>query len=402
MEWHYETEIIAAVILIIILCDAQREFSKSSRRNTIFLLSVVFAIVSSLVDIADSAISMAGAPIGLQFAFRTMYFIFSTVPALMWFFYLCSITYEKEDRRFWSWTIFGIISFIAYVIMLMVNIGVKNLFYYDEGGVYRHGAYYNLTYAFCLFYTVMFIALLLTNIKKINNTKLVLYLLLLPAIIWIGLVLELTISGWVMLGASYAIALLTSYLLIQNQHTSQVIGELSHQANTDNLTGLANRAAFENEAKRCFSSSNVKTCALLLVDIDGLKTINDSLGHPMGDKAICTVGSILKSGLKDATVVARIGGDEFALIIINKDGDSIEAELKEMMKQFDSLAISSQGHDSIPLSCSVGAAFKEADDSNFADLYYHADVALYSVKRKGKYSYAFYQASMEEDYKSPQ
>lgn len=159
---------------------------------------------------------------------------------------------------------------------------------------------------------------------------------------------------------------------------------LKHKAEHDPLTGLINRNAFD-EIKRALINAP-EPIAYLLVDIDYFKSINDKYGHVTGDEVLKKISGMLMEQFRATDYVARIGGDEFA-VIMTKFGVSpeeiIQRKITELNKK---LQVMEEGYPSVSLS--VGVAFSEAGYT--PDLVEKADAALYSVKRGGRCNCSFY------------
>ena len=104
------------------------------------------------------------------------------------------------------------------------------------------------------------------------------------------------------------------------------LDEYKRIANTDSLTRLSNRRAFDDRLANVFDNPMTKpVTALVLADIDHFKTINDTYGHPVGDKILATVASVIRSNVRRDVFVARTGGEEFALIIEGNTTDEVTA-----------------------------------------------------------------------------
>lgn len=400
MSWHYETEIIAVLILVIVLMNALLRLDRSRRRDRVFFYCLISAIVFSLLDMSDSLVEAYWPNYAAMFTFRTLYYLSSSLPALLWFIYLFSIVHEREEKKFFSWAGVGIGIYLIFSGFIFANIKTHNIFDFDSNLQSVHNWLFPISYAFCAFYAAFFYVVLFVNSKRIPNRQLFIALAFLPLILGVGMLLEIFIPHWLMLGPAYSIALLVAYLFIQNSTTEQIIGQLSYQASRDALTGLYNRAFFERDLSSELAGKKPKVVALLLIDIDGLKGINDNLGHPKGDEAIHRVGEALKTYLRSAECIARIGGDEFAAIVIDKSEDEIASEVQKLLSSFAQMSIGEKAN-ALPLRCSVGIAFSVDEAFTPETLYYHSDVALYSVKRGEKYSFAFYSPALEEEYQSP-
>lgn len=170
--------------------------------------------------------------------------------------------------------------------------------------------------------------------------------------------------------------------------------ELQQIAFRDALTGLPNRLLFDDRV-----SSAVERCrrddtsmAILFIDLDGFKPVNDSFGHRIGDGVLREIGRRLSIQLRATDTAARVGGDEFVLM---REGASDSAAIAQMAQRIIDVInepMSEEGHE-IHLSCSIGIALFPSDGSQ-EDLMAHADAAMYSAKRAGGSSYAFFEPHM--------
>lgn len=160
---------------------------------------------------------------------------------------------------------------------------------------------------------------------------------------------------------------------------------LHQQAEYDPLTGIINRGAFDR-LRQLFKVKPVPL-ALLIVDVDDFKSVNDGYGHEMGDRVLQKVAKLLEESFRSSDYPARIGGDEFAVIITDVTPD-IQNTIQEKVNSIN--AMLTNATDGLPkVSISVGGAFSQ---NGFADdLYNNADTALYKVKNKGKCGCEFYE-----------
>jgi diguanylate cyclase (GGDEF)-like protein len=153
----------------------------------------------------------------------------------------------------------------------------------------------------------------------------------------------------------------------------------AHQASHDSLTGLANRALLHTRTAEAIDCGTGHVTALLLLDLDHFKEINDTLGHAAGDVLLQEIGARLRRFVRATDVVARLGGDEFALLLTNLDdpeqaGPVAEALLRLLADpvEFEGLRLSVEG--------SVGVAFYPQDAATAEELFRRADVAMYQAK----------------------
>ena len=171
--------------------------------------------------------------------------------------------------------------------------------------------------------------------------------------------------------------------------------ELQRFARHDDLTGLANRTSFHDNVEQALAHlcRTPVLHAVVFIDLDGFKTINDSLGHFAGDEVLTTVAERLKSRLRPSDLGARLGGDEFAVLLENTsetDAVAVAERLLEALR----LPMLVQGK-SLVLTGSAGIAFSDLATNAEAFLR-NADVALYQAKRKGKARHEIFRPQMHE------
>lgn len=151
-------------------------------------------------------------------------------------------------------------------------------------------------------------------------------------------------------------------------------------AHQDTLVALPNRRGFMRQLDKCID--RVKrygdTAALLFVDIDGLKMINDSFGHPVGDEALIKVSELLQEGVRASDCVARIGGDEFAVLLEHADEASARETADRLTDIVANCGFTRQGA-ALPLSIAVGVSVISGEDSAEAVIA-RADAEMYQAK----------------------
>jgi diguanylate cyclase (GGDEF)-like protein/PAS domain S-box-containing protein len=178
----------------------------------------------------------------------------------------------------------------------------------------------------------------------------------------------------------------------------QIEQKLEHIAHHDSLTGLPNRLLFmEHLTKQVARSRREKTLlAVLFMDLDKFKLVNDTMGHDVGDMLLIEVSSRIKSCLRDSDVIARLGGDEFTVslpFIANQEDAGLVAKkiISELEKPF-IFAV----HE-CNIGSSIGISILPADGDSPEELLKKADVAMYVVKKHGRNDFKFYEPGMEKD-----
>lgn len=167
--------------------------------------------------------------------------------------------------------------------------------------------------------------------------------------------------------------------------------KIKEQAARDPLTGLYNRRAMLERLERALEGArrDERAGALLLLDLDGFKQVNDTLGHDAGDEMLVRIATRLQTVLRKTDIVARLGGDEFAIILCNlgSDGDVRRIAEKLLCALQEPLEI---GGKSLVPAASFGIALFPQHGSSATELMKHADLALYRAKDSGRRTYALY------------
>lgn len=163
------------------------------------------------------------------------------------------------------------------------------------------------------------------------------------------------------------------------------------QATHDALTGLPNRALLIDRVSMAIARAqrNKKKLALMLLDLDRFKTVNDTLGHSVGDGLLKAVSVKLAETVRLSDTVARIGGDEFTILLPEISGSNEAAEIARRVLDIFKLPLPFDGH-SISTSTSIGIAVYPEDGTSFETLLKNADIAMYRVKDGGRNNYCFY------------
>lgn len=171
---------------------------------------------------------------------------------------------------------------------------------------------------------------------------------------------------------------------------------ITHLAFHDPLTGLPNRAFFHQslEDRLMRIAHSGESVAILCLDLDGFKIVNDTLGHPVGDALLSRVGDLLV-GLTPDGLVSRQGGDEFAIVLTcEKDSDRPRALAQAIV---DALANPIEaGGQIIPIGASLGIAIGPGDGHDADDLLKNADLALYRAKQDGRGAFHFFEAALDQ------
>lgn len=170
---------------------------------------------------------------------------------------------------------------------------------------------------------------------------------------------------------------------------------IEQQANYDTLTGLANRSLLNDRLQQAIlaAASYGTRLAVVFVDLDRFKFINDSLGHHVGDELLRAMAERLKSSVRESDTVARLGGDEFVLLINGQgDPEAVAVVLERMLSDISQPWTIAQGDFNV--TCSIGVALYPDDGESADTLLKHADSAMYRAKEKGRNNFQFFTAEL--------
>ena len=189
---------------------------------------------------------------------------------------------------------------------------------------------------------------------------------------------------------------ITTHLKVQDELRTQKI-TLDHQAHHDALTELPNRALFNMNLREGLerSKQNKHKLALLFIDLDQFKEINDSLGHDVGDEILKYVAKRLRTIIRKEDTLARLGGDEFTIVMeeLKEVGEAFLLAQKILKVLIEPITI--KEHE-LYVSSSIGISFYPDDSDNAHDLLKYADVAMYKAKDEGRNNFQYYSSEMTE------
>lgn len=162
----------------------------------------------------------------------------------------------------------------------------------------------------------------------------------------------------------------------------------------DGLTGLPNRSLLLARAEQVLATAtlNHERVAVLFVDLDRFKQVNDSLGHPVGDELLCAVAERIKLVLRNADTAGRLSGDEFVLVLSEGDAEQVGQVIERLQEQLS--APLPLGDTSMVISASIGVAMFPGDGRDMETLLHRADMAMYQAKSAGRGCVSFFSSEM--------
>jgi diguanylate cyclase (GGDEF)-like protein len=191
-------------------------------------------------------------------------------------------------------------------------------------------------------------------------------------------------------GGAYLIIILLAWVLLKEEKLLKNLKESEERyyylANHDYLTGLPNRMQFFERLEQALKENYIENdIAILLIDLDGFKKVNDSFGHEVGDMLLQAVAHRLKTCVQEKDTVSRLAGDEFTVLLSSTNYEATILVTETIIKTLQSPYII-YGNE-IMVTPSIGIAFAESDVDKSEKLLKYADVAMYQAKKNGKNNY---------------
>ncbi|BCR03624.1 hypothetical protein DESUT3_06930 [Desulfuromonas versatilis] len=187
----------------------------------------------------------------------------------------------------------------------------------------------------------------------------------------------------------------TAELEEKNLQLQRNQSRLDHLAHHDPLTDLPNRLLCQDRLEHAMAKARRSghSVALLFLDLDRFKKINDSLGHAIGDRVLCEVARRLRGSLRESDTVARMGGDEFVIVLeMLRDGQDVSGIARKILDQL-AAPVVIENHE-MYLTTSIGISLHPEDGATIDDLMKAADVAMYRAKDAGRNTFQFYRPEM--------
>jgi diguanylate cyclase (GGDEF)-like protein/PAS domain S-box-containing protein len=194
-------------------------------------------------------------------------------------------------------------------------------------------------------------------------------------------------ADWIIVGVLRDIA--------ERKETEKQLHHLHHLAHYDDLTGLPNRTLFYETLGKTLAQASDRgwLVAVLFIDLDNFKEVNDTLGHAIGDELLSQYSSRLVQCIRIRDTVGRLGGDEFAMILLMQDSQQIAALVANKIRDVLRAPFNLQGHE-VSVTASIGITVYPDDASDPETLIKYADSAMYQAKQAGRDTFRFFKAQI--------
>jgi diguanylate cyclase (GGDEF)-like protein len=360
---------LAAMVLLGIVClIAWRRLDLSDQLNKVFMISSVIIILELFFESATCVLNRRPESWAAPVSTLMHLFLFGAAPILTYFWYRMLSHWifpdEKISRRK---QVLLLLPVVVNLILTLMSPLYRLIFYIDGSNVYHRGPYFFLSVVIIYSYFLYSFALILTQRKKVVKEEFIpLFIVgILPVI---GGILQSVFYGLLMMWSFAGFSLVVVYIFLQQR-----------MVHLDDLTGAWTRGTFEYCLAQRAKRRKDDVFGLVLLDIDGLKKINDEYGHFEGDYALKTIVQLIKSVLKKTDVIARTGGDEFLIILDCNTREKVEHTI-EKIKSTLRLHNETSSKDYL-LDCSIGAELFHSGFTDIDQFMRHVDKLMYENKR---------------------
>ena len=341
--------------------------SRVLRIYHLFILSTTIMLVTDLLAWMLDGIPGKGIHV-LLLVNHTLYYSFHTMPTVCYILYADLLLHE-DPKRLRRWKIPLTVLLLAIVVLSLASPFTGWLFTLDAQNVYARGS------LFLLFASIQLLLLLSTliplfGVSRRSKAKIYWTLVFFPVIAFIGGLLQSLVYGLVLIWPVTTVFLVAAALNIQKE-----------QIGIDHLTGISNRLWFDEALQRSIRSAPTqKTFACILMDLDGFKQINDTLGHDVGDQALQEMAGILRRVAGPDDIITRYGGDEFAVLLHDTNETLVQAMCDRIETE---VALGNKGPSkpymlSVSMGCTIYDPVRFSDDKAFLS---YLDSAMYEEKR---------------------
>lgn len=362
-----DINLVAIVLLGIVVFLSAIRLNIKQQTNRIYVMTCVIVIMQLIVETTTCIINRRPGEIMILMAEILHVILFSLAPILTytWLLMIKTLTMPSfKIQRIWNIVLIAPVIFNLILAILSPFYGL--IFSIDELNVYRRGDYFFLSASICYFYLVFAIVDIIRYRKHIVKTEIPLFLIA-TAFPIVGAIFQSLFYGMLLMWASAGFALVFGYIFLQQR--------LIH---LDNMTGCWSRESFESFFERRILKEPKNHFGAIFFDIDHLKHINDTYGHLEGDNAIKETIALIKSRLSGNDILARIGGDEFIIIIETTHLDHLERTILNFQQIFD--AENLKAHRPYQLSCSFGCDIFSSEFATYQHFLKHLDHLMYHNK----------------------
>jgi diguanylate cyclase (GGDEF)-like protein len=362
-----DINLIATVLLGSVLLIAYFRLDMQDTINKAYMRISIIIILQLLVEAGTCVINRRQGAWLIPISYLLHLCLFTTAPILSYYGYalIRSLIYHsKEDSK---WIRVLIIPVYLNAAITILSVKYNLIFYIDSSNVYHRGKY------FLIFSVITYFYLLLSLILVFNKKNQIVKQEFIPLVLFslfptIGGLIQTIFYGPLLMWSSIAFSLVIIYVFLQER-----------MVQLDDLTGAWTRGTFEFYIHNRLIQNSGEKIAVIYCDLDDFKAINDQFGHIEGDRAIKNTIKIIKNAIRKNDIVARMGGDEFIIILEQESNEMLDKTLDRIKAEFYQYNKSSGKN--YKLDCSFGADLFDLNSQSIEEFLHHIDCLMYENKR---------------------
>ena len=363
-----DSSILSLIILIIIYVNVYSHSKNSFLHNKLFLTLVRLNMVLIIIDILSWAFNYRPGTVNfvLNSGFNLLLYLIEPLAPIFWMLYVkLHVLHDKNRIQKLKYPL--VILFAVNALISVMSLHTGWFFYVTPNNIYHRGLYFGVHVAFCfsfILYSFLFIRLNRDKLEKNHYYALLFFAV--PQVL--GCLIQIFFYGISLSWSGTMISLLIVYCYIQDRGL-----------NTDYLTGVYNRRQLDNYVKKKIrESTKDKSFSVILIDLNGFKQINDTLGHDVGDEALRNTVKIISSCLRREDFIARYGGDEFYVILDFNDLSMLESTVDRFKRAIQKFNLDNRPYQ---LSFCMGYdVYRYEEKLKSDDFLKHIDLLMYKNK----------------------
>jgi len=302
-----------------------------------------------------------------------LYFFIEPIPIILWLCYLDFYLHKSVQRL--KKLYFYSPLFLIIIVMMLIQPFNNCVFYIDQNNFYRRGP---LVPVIVYFNIILLIATIIIALKRKRDvgSKVLFGLVMFGIIPLTGNLLQFILVGTILVWPSVALAVIFTFLFLESQRDQR-----------DYLTGLLNRQQIDDMINSRISMMEKQGAfALLMIDMDDFKSINDTYGHKEGDRALVQASELIYKSVRSIDRVARFGGDEFILLLEEGEKSEVEKVILRINEEIQTFNKTRLFPYDLKLSCGYKIVQKN-EQCSYYELIHEADQDMYRIKREKKNFY---------------
>lgn len=309
MVYYIQTGIFSLLILLLVYFNLGANPDKLRYDHRLFKLLVFSTAVATILDIAMYLVDGRPGLSQLNWLVTAVYYIFNPLPCFIWSLY-ANLLIHQDIRRVRRLAVWLAIPTAIVTVFAVVSFFNGAMFYIDSSNVYHRGPLFMIMAIAAYLYLLYTVVIVISHRHRINTKDIrpMLFFIVPPTV---GGILQIIFFGTSILWMSVSFSVLVVYTNIQNLTLA-----------TDHLTGLFNRRQLDRYLSRLkYLQAGDRRVAGMMIDLNGMKQINDRFGHKAGDEALEQTALVLRQSFRRDDFIARYGGDEFAVIFMVENYD---------------------------------------------------------------------------------